>query len=653
MSDIIQAENFAASAIDSAPADFPTRLDRAIDRAQRSLLSLQHARGYWHAPLEANAQMNAEFIIFSHFMGKVEPELEAKLKRVLLESQQPDGSWNLFEGGEGYLSSSIEAYFALKLTGLRAGEEPMMKARRWILAHGGIAAAGTLPRFYLAAMGQVPWDATPAVPVELALLPNWFPGNMYELGSWARGTVFGLMLLQALRPTVKVDYREGVLELYIQPPHFTKFRTLPGRRLLSLRNALNVADRLLKFYNRHHLKGLRDRALQQAENWILQRQDANGSWGGIEPCYLLSAMALKALGYSNEHPVLQKALDASHELIWDYGDKALCMPCVSPNWDSALAAKALLESDLSPRDESLAKVAKWFLDHQIFKPGDWSIKRPNLEPGGWAFQFFNEHYPDVDDSAVIVWVLANAAIGDRVAKERAIRAGSTWVLGMQSRDGGFAAFDADNDSHWFNQAPFADVEAVTDPTCPDLTGRVLEMMGALGYRLEHPAARRAIDWLKREQETDGSWWGRWGVNYIYGTFSALAGLRAIGVDLDQNWIKRAVRWLKQKQNADGGWGESCLSDKDPAWRGRGESCASQTAWALIGLLAGEDGVSDNVTRGVTWLMERQTAFGDWDEQAFTGTGFPNHFYLRYHLYRHYFPLMALGRFRRRLAELRS
>jgi squalene-hopene/tetraprenyl-beta-curcumene cyclase len=653
MSDIIQAENFAARAIDSAPADFPTQLDRVIGRAQHSLLSLQNERGYWHAPLEANAQMNAEFIIFNRFMGVVDLELETKLKRLLLELQQPDGSWNLFAGGKGYLSSSIEAYFALKLAGMRAGDEPMAKARRWILARGGIAAAGTLPRFYLAAMGQVPWDATPAVPVELALLPDWSPGNVYELSSWARGTVFGLMLLQAMRPTVKVEYREGVLELYIQPPHFTKFATLRGRRLLSLRNALNIADKLLKFYDRHHLKGLRDRAIQRAESWILQRQDANGSWGGIEPCYLLSTMALKALGYRNEHPVVRKALEASRELIWDFGDKALCMPCVSPNWDSALAAKALLESDLSPRDESLAKVARWFLDNQVFRRGDWSVKRPDLEPGGWAFQFFNDHYPDVDDSAVILCVLASTAIGDREAKERAIRAGCNWVIGMQSRDGGFAAFDVDNDSHWLSQAPFADVEAVTDPSCPDLTGRVLEMMGALGYRAEHPTARRAIDWLKREQEIDGSWWGRWGVNYIYGTFSALAGLRAIGVDLNQEWIQRAVRWLKQRQNPDGGWGESCLSDKDPFWHGRGESTASQTAWALIGLLAGEDAISDNVRSGVRWLVERQNAFGAWDEQAFTGTGFPNHFYLRYYLYPHYFPLMALGRFRRRLAEMHS
>jgi len=391
--------------------------------------------------------------------------------------------------------------------------------------------------------------------------------------------------------------------------------------------------------------------MRYAEDWVLEHQDANGSWGGIEPCYLLTAMALKGLGYRKDHPVMKKALEASRELIWDQGDTVLYMPCVSPNWDTALAAKALIDSGLETENPALKNAAKWLIDHQIFKRGDWSVKRPNLEPAGWAFEFYNDWYPDVDDSAVILMVLAATEVSDRAARDRALAAGANWVMGMQSRDGGFAAFDVDNNSHWLNQAPFADVEAVTDPTCPDLTGRVLEMMGEVGYRADHPVAARAIEWLKREQEPDGSWWGRWGVNYIYGTFSVLAGLRAIGVDLNEPWIKKAVAWLKQKQNTDGGWGESCRSDADPAWRGRGTSSASQTAWGVIGLLAGEEAVSEHVMRGVAWLSERQNSFGDWDETEFTGTGFPNHFYLRYHMYRHYFPLMALGRFRSRLNDM--
>jgi squalene-hopene/tetraprenyl-beta-curcumene cyclase len=649
-----QAIEIQAPAITISPRDeFAGKLDYTIDRAQRSILALQKPEGYWHAPLEANAEMNAEFIIFNHFMDTVDLELEARLKKYLLDTQSADGSWALYRGGEGYLSTTIESYFALKLTGMMAGDEPLAAARRWILSKGGIVNCGTLARFYLAAMGQITWDATAAVPVEAALFPNWFFFNIYELGSWARGTMMALMLLQAARPEKKIDYQRGILELFIEPPHFTKFKQPRGKKMLSLRSVFNVVDRGLKVYDRHRVKSLRARALSHVENWILEHQEANGSWGGIEPCYLLSAMALKANGYRNEHPVLKKAIEASRELIWNLSDSAMYMPCVSVNWDSALAAKALLDSGVPGDHPALKQTADWFIDHQIFKKGDWAIKRPELEPGGWAFEFHNDCYPDVDDSAVILSVLADSSVDDETRKERSIRAGANWVMGMQSKDGGFAAFDADNNATWLNHVPLADVEAVTDPSCPDLTGRVLEMMASVGYRADHPTAARAIEWLKKNQSMAGGWWGRWGVNYIYGTFSALSGLRAIGVDINEPWIKRAVIWLKSKQNPDGGWGESPLSDRDPKWHGRGTSTASQTAWALIGLIAGEDGLSEHAMRGAQWLSERQNDEGAWDEMESTGNGFPNHFYLRYHMYAHYFPLMALGRFRRRLAETAS
>ncbi len=640
-----------AGSPDVSPRDeFGARLAFAIRRAQEWLIERQHPEGYWQAALEANGEMNAEFIIFNRFMGvDPEPALDARLKKHLLDIQQPDGSWALFPGAEGHLSTTIEAYFALKLVGMRAGDEPMMRARRWVLARGGIARAGTLARFYLAAMNQVPWDATPVLPVELVLLPSWFPFNMYELSSWARGTLFALMVLQAQRPTVSVDWRQGVLELYVQPPHFTKFKLPRGARLLSLRNALLVSDKLLRWYDRSHHPRLRERALRHAEQWLLEHQDANGSWGGIEPCYLLSPMALKALGYRNHHPVIAKALSAVRELIWDYGDSILYQPCVSPNWDTALAAKALLDSGMSAQHSALRAAAKWLLDHQIFRRGDWAIKRPNLAPGGWAFEFFNDWYPDVDDSAVILMVLARAACDDEARRQLSVKAGANWVMGMQSKNGGFAAFDPDNDAQWLNHVPFADVEASTDPPCADLTGRVLEMMAEVGYTAAHPVARRAIAWLKHDQKPDGSWWGRWGVCYIYGTFSALSGLRAIGLNVTEPWIRRAVEWLKSVQNPDGGWGETCAADRDPALKGKGRSTASQTAWAVIGLLAGEDELSESLIRGVQWLLEHQTPEGSWEEAEFTGTGFPNHFYLRYHMYAHYFPLMALGRLRRRLA----
>jgi squalene-hopene/tetraprenyl-beta-curcumene cyclase len=649
MSQPLAVNSAEAVASLSSHNELVAKVDSAIDLARCALLAQQHSEGYWQAALEAHAEMNAQYIIFNRFMElPPDPELDRKLAKQILKTQQGDGSWALFPGGEGDLSTTIEAYFGLKLTGMRAGDEPITQARGWIRSKGGIANSNTLARFYLAAMNQVPWHATAALPVEIALLPNWFPLNMYELSSWARGTVFALMMLQAKSPTVQVDLRKGVRDLYIEPPQFTKFATRGGH-LLSLRNLLRGADKALRLYDEHHLRWLRARALRHCENWLLEHQDANGSWGGIQPSYILTPMALRGLGYPNIHPVIMKALGAVRELIWDLGDSIIYQPCVSPNWDTALAAKALLDAGLPGDHPALRDATKWLIEHQIFKKGDWSIKRPDLEPGGWAFEFYNDWYPDLDDTAVILMVLAEAAHDNTAAREHAIKLGANWVMGMQSKDGGFAAFDVDNDSEWLNQTPFADLEAATDPTCADLTGRVLEMMGAVGYRADHPVARRAIAWLKRNQESDGSWWGRWGVSYIYGTFSALSGLRAIGVDVGEPWIKRAVGWLRSAQNLDGGWGETCLADKDPALKGKGSSTPSQTAWALIGLLAGEDELSENAMRGVAWLEEQQDDDGRWEDSEFTGTGFPNHLYLRYHMYAHYFPLMALGRFRKRVA----
>ena len=630
--------------------EFLAGLDRTIDRARRSLLALQHPQGSWNAALEAPAQMNAEFIIFNHFMDSVDRGLETRIANYLLETQQPDGSWNLFPGGEGYASYTIEAYAALKLSGMCASDDPMVRARSWIKANGGITRAGTLARFYLASIGLVPWSSTPACPVEVMLLPNWFPFNIYELGSWARGTFVALALLQAMRPVHQVAEENLIAELYDDPPECTNFRQPRGATTFSMRNLLNQVDSLLRLYDRHPAGWLRTKGIHAAEKWLVDHQEANGSFGGIEPCYLLSPMALKGAGYGNEHRVIRKSIEASRELVWEMGDQALYMPCVSPNWNTALACKALLASGLPGKHPALKAASQWFVERQVFAKGDWSVKRPDLEPGGWPFEFFNDAYPDVDDSAVIVAALTEMGEPDDAAKAHAIAAGANWVSGMQSKDGGFAAFDTDTDSRWLNQLPLADVEAVTDPSCPDLTGRVLEMLGALHRTQDDPVARRAIRWLQRNQSPEGSWRGRWGVNHIYGTFSALLGLRAIGVDLREPWIRRAVSWLKWKQNDDGGWGESCLSDKDPKWRGRGASTASQTAWAVIGLLAGEDEISEHLLRGVRWLTDRQNAIGSWDESAFTGNGFPNHFYMRYHLYPHYFPLLALSNFKARMIE---
>ena len=630
--------------------DFRGRLDESIRRSQATFLTQQHRDGYWHAPLEANVSMDAELIFFNRFMGRRADRVERRIVDHILATQQDDGSWPLYAGGPGHVSDTIEAYFALKLAGMSADDEPLRRAREFILAHGGLAKAGVFTRTFLAYFGQFPWWGLPAMPVELMLLPLWFPINIYALSSWARETVVPLTVLMAKHPHVPIDPSLGVSELWRTPPTRADLGFPRSPELFTWRNFFLALDRALNVVGRSPWKPLRARAMRRAEEWILARQDVNGGWGGIQPPMINCVMALRALGYADTHPAIVKGTQAIDDFVTQDGDHLFFQPCVSPTWDTALMAKALLDSGLASDHPALARAAEWLVANQIFKPGDWSIYNPGLEPGGWAFEFANDWYPDVDDSAVILMVLKRIATADPKRKDRAIAAGINWTLGMQSRNGGWGAFDSNNDSEFLNQIPFADLEAMIDPPTEDLTGRLLEMMGNYGFDLHCTRARRAHDFIRRTQRADGSWWGRWGCNFIYGTWSVLAGLRAIGDDLNAAHIRRAVAWLKAHQNADGGWGETLASYADETLAGRGESTASQTAWAILGLLAGENELSDAVQRGITYLIDTQRRDGAWDEALFTGTGFPRHFYLRYDMYRNYFPLMALGQFRARLAQ---
>jgi squalene-hopene/tetraprenyl-beta-curcumene cyclase len=634
-----------------APDGLRTRLDAAIGRSQSWFLGAQQRDGFWHAPLEANASMDAQFIIFNRFMGRRPLRVEQGIVDHILARQAADGSWPLYEGGPGQISVTIEAYFALKLTGHTADEEPLRRARAFIHACGGLATAGVFTRTFLAYFGQFPWWGLPAMPVELVLLPPWFPLNIYAMSSWARETVVPLTVLMAKQPAIAIGAEADVSELWLAPPTAADLGFPRSRELLSWRNFFLAVDRALKFLGRSPWKPLRARALRRAEEWILARQDVNGGWGGIQPPMLNCAMALRALGYRDDHPAVVKGVQAIDDFVMADGDQLFFQPCVSPTWDTALAVKALLDSGMAADHPALTRAADWLIANQIFKPGDWSVYNPGLEPGGWAFEFANDWYPDVDDSAVILMVLKRLAASDQKRKHKAIAAGVDWTLGMQSRNGGWGAFDTNNDAEFLNQIPFADMQAMIDPPTEDLTGRLLEMMGDYGFDLGSTRARRAHAFILRTQRADGSWWGRWGANFIYGTWSVLSGLRAIGDDLEAPHIRRAVAWLKAHQNADGGWGESIASYDDERLTGRGASTPSQTAWALLGLLAGEQPLSPEVLRGVAYLLEAQRHDGTWDESLFTGTGFPRHFYLRYDMYRNYFPLMALGRFRQRLREL--
>ncbi len=624
------------------------RLDAAISCSQAWFLVQQRPEGFWQAPLEANVAMGAQYIVFNRFMGRRPSSTEARVLDHMLATQSGDGSWPLYAGGPGHLSNTIEAYFALKLAGCRADDKPLERAREFIRAHGGAAKAGVFTRIFLAYFGQFPWWGLPAMPPELLLLPPWFPLNIYAMSSWARGTVVPLTVLMARQPSIPLPAHAGVSELWLGRPTPQDIGFPRSPKWLTWRNGFLVVDRTLKLLGRSRWKPLRARALRRAEQWIVSHQDVNGGWGGIQPAMINSVMALRALGYRDDHPALAKGVQAMDDFVVASDGHTFFQPCVSPTWDTALAVKALLDSGFPPDHPALRRAAEWLIANQIFTTGDWQIYNPRLEPGGWAFEFANDWYPDVDDTAVILMVLKQAQAGDAQRTARALAYGLNWALGMQSRNGGWGAFDTDNDAEFLNRIPFADMEAMTDPPTEDLTGRLLELMGTFGFDLHFQRARRAREFLLARQRADGSWWGRWGANFIYGTWSVLSGLRAIGDDLDAAHVRRAVAWLKRHQNPDGGWGETLASYTDERAAGRGESTASQTAWAVLGLLAGECRLSAAGDRGIAYLLDTQRPDGTWEEAAFTGTGFPRHFYLRYDMYRNYFPLMALGRYRSRV-----
>lgn len=628
--------------------EFLRGVDSAITKAQQYFLREQKPEGYWYYPLEANATMDAEYIFFNHFVGRVDEAKHKRLCEHLLAVQGDNGAWPLFYKGPGHLGNTIEAYFALKLTGYPASHPALARAREFILAQGGLTQAQVFTRIFLAYFGQFPWQGVPSVPVELILLPNWFPLNIYEMSSWARGTVVPLSIILSQQPYVRIPEDRGVAELWKDPPERSDLRFPRSSQLISWENFFITLDHVLKFLGKSPIKPLRKRALHRAERWVLDHQDINGGWGGIQPAMLNSVMALHSLGYPHDHPAMAKGIQAIEDFLMETGGHLLFQPCVSPVWDTVWAVKALLDSGCPNDHPVVVKAANWIIDQQIFKTGDWQVKNPHLEPGGWAFEFANDWYPDVDDTAVILYTLKRVQGLAEKKKDRALARGVNWALGMQSRNGGWGAFDTDNTLDLWNQMPFGDMKAMIDPPTADLAGRLLEMLGTFGYDLDFGPARRALQFLHKEQEADGSWWGRWGVNYIYGTWSVLMGLRAIGEDLNRPYVQRALAWLKSHQNPDGGWGEDCLSYWEQGRAGRGESTPSQTAWAVLGLLAGEDEISPNVLRGIQYLLAQQEAVGSWPEQLFTGTGFPRHFYLRYYGYRNYFPLMALGQFRVRL-----
>ncbi len=617
--------------------------DQAKRRAADFLVGLQRSDGHWCAELTADTTLESDYILFQLWLyppenGKWEPEtrpLIDKAVRSILARQLPDGGFNIYAKGPSEVSASVKAYFALKLAGLGVDDPRMTRLRERILALGGIQGANSWVKVNLSLFNLYPRKYCPSVPPELVLLPFRL---LYQMSSWTRAIVVSLAIVHAADPCRPVPAGFDLDEIW-NPGVSPAFHR--GGHLLSWRNAFLLADRLVKWWERHGSNRIRRLAIEKAHAWMTARMQNSDGLGAIYPPMMYAVMALDVLGYSAEDTVRAEALGQFNRLMVDYGDRFYFQPCFSPVWDTAIGAYALGESE--GEHAALRKAADWLLAREVRHKGDWAVKRPHTEPSGWAFFYQNEHYPDIDDTAMVMLALSQARGTNAGAQKAAHRRAIDWLLAMQSSDGGWAAFDADNNWEFLNNVPFADHNAMLDPTCPDITGRVLEALAAHGVENNHPAVRRGVNWLVRHQEADGSWYGRWGVAYIYGTCFALRGLAASGESDREAHILRAGEWLRSIQNADGGWGESCASYDNGRFTAA-PSTPSQTAWAILGLIAGGDANSLSVVHGIEYLLETQRQDGSWGEELATGTGFPKVFYLNYHLYKDYFPLLALSSF---------
>ncbi len=625
------------------PAPGGGRVTECMARARDWLVARQDPAGFWCGELEGDTTLESYMILLEAFFGRLGSPKSLDLARTIRDEALSDGGWSQYVGGPAEVSVSCLSYLALKIAGDAADAPHMARARQAIARAGGAERANTYTKYHLALFGQYPWARVPAIPPEMVFLPRASPFTVYDMSAWSRTIFVPLAILYAYKPVCQLPAALGVGELF-EGPAGAPAALSPG----GLKRLFFGVDAALKLYERVPGTGfLRRAALQRAAKWMTDRLEDSDGLSAILPAMANSAMALKCLGYDLGHPLLAEQLGYLDGLLLRGDDGALRMqPCLSPVWDTVLAGHALAQAGVTRDDPVLRKAASWLLSKQCRRPGDWS-HRNAAPPGGWFFEHRNEFYPDVDDTCMALLVLQNARAHEPAAVQRAaIERGLTWMLGMQNSDGGWASFDRDNDKQWLTEVPFADHNAMIDPSTADITGRVLECLATFPqFGSSHPVVRRAVQFLHKDQMSDGSWYGRWGVNHIYGTWQVLRGLRCIGEDMQAPPVRRAVRWFLGHQNGDGGWGESIASYDDPSQRGVGDSTPSQTAWAVMGLVAAGEAASQAVASGVRYLTDRQDEAGTWEQPAWSGTGFPKVFYLNYHYYRHYFPLMALGQYR--------
>ena len=615
---------------------------QSLRNAVQYLCSLQHQQGYWAGELEADSSLESDAIMLDHYLGDPRQDRVRKLAVSIRDQQMPDGGWALHPGGPPNISLIVKAYLALRLAGFPESDPALKKAQKLALELGGVEAANSYTRIYLCLYGLYDWRHVPAVVPEIILIPNLAYFNLYELSAWTRSIVVPLSVIYSFHPKKTPPHGVNLKGLYTRPDG--KPPAPLSELELNWRSFFHTADRVLADLERRQWMPLRRQALKKAEQWILERLEGSDGLGAIYPAMMNSILALDCLGYRHDHPIFRREL----ELFWNLAledDRSMWMqPCYSPVWDTAQSLYTVAVSSMAPDNSALCRAAEWLISKQILKSGDWSARNPKGVAGGWAFEFNNDPFPDVDDTAMVLLALSSVRLPDEARQRDSLRRGLEWVLSMQCNDGGWASFDVNINKSVLCHVPFADHNAMIDPSTSDITGRVLETLAALGFNQQFGPARRAIDFIFSQQESDGCWHGRWGVNYIYGTCFALRGLAAIGIDMREGACVLGSEWIRSCQNSDGGWGESCDSYENPEYRGRGPSTAAQTAWALLGLFATDDFDSESVRFGIQYLLKSQDANGGWTDGPFTGTGFPGVFYLKYHYYSVYFPMLALSEY---------